>query len=108
VDRFGALDRVKAPKSGKGSFSLRLRGVDWADVFFALHTITSQGFLVDGDVVGRVSLDFSNSTLEESLQAIEKAGLRVSGPGPVRRVSLPRETPPHTVKQQARPQPASR
>ena len=90
---------VKAPKaSGKGSISLRLRDVDWADVFLALHTVTSQGFLVDGDVTGRVSLDFSNVTVEEAVQAIEKAGLRVSEPGPVRRVSLPRETPPHTVK----------
>jgi hypothetical protein len=99
VDRdAGRSVSVKAPKAGKGSISLRLRDVDWADVFLALHTISSQGFLVDGDVVGRVSLDFSNVTLEEALQAIEKAGLRVSEPGPVRRVSLPRETPPRTVK----------
>jgi hypothetical protein len=90
---------VKPPKSsGKGSISLRLRDVDWADVFLALHLVTSQGFLVDGDVSGRVSLDFTNVTLDEALQAIEKSGLRVSEPGPVRRVALPRETPPHTVK----------
>ena len=100
VDRdSGRSIAVKAPKaSGKGSLSLRLRDVDWADVFLALHLLTSQGFLVDGDVVGRVSLDFGNVTLDEALQAVEKAGLRVSAPGPIRRVSLPREAPPHTLK----------
>ena len=72
-----------------GPFSLRLRDVDLADVFFALHLVTAGSFVVDGDVSGRVSLEMTRVTLEEILEALEKAGLRISG-GPVRRVALSR------------------
>lgn len=81
---------VKAPNPkvpGKGPLTLRLRDVDFADVFRVLHLVTAQGFLVDGDVTGRVSLDLSRLTLDEALLAIEKSGVGVAASGPVRRVS---------------------
>lgn len=84
-----------AKTPGKGSYSLRLRDVDLSDLFQVLHRLTTQGFLVDGDVTGRVSTDLSRVTLEEILGLLEKqAGLRVSAPGPLRRVSLARGTAP--------------
>jgi hypothetical protein len=85
--------QVKGPNAkvpGKGPLSLRLRDLDWTDVFRVLHLLTGQGFLVDGDVAGRVSLDLSGVTLEEVLTALQKSGLRISEPGPLRRVALGR------------------
>ncbi|HEY7516055.1 MAG TPA: hypothetical protein VIC87_16320, partial [Vicinamibacteria bacterium] len=74
---------------GQGPISLRLRDVDLTDVFYVLHTVTGQGFLVDGDVAGRVSVEMSRVTLEEALDLVaRKARLRVSGTGLVRRISL--------------------
>ncbi|HEX9202929.1 MAG TPA: hypothetical protein VF964_03120, partial [Vicinamibacteria bacterium] len=72
---------VKAPSQkapGKGPLTVRLREVDFADVFRVLHLLTAQGFLVDGDVTGRVSTDLSRLTLEEALIAIEKSGVDVA------------------------------
>jgi hypothetical protein len=82
---------LKSPKPRPGSvgqLTLRLRGVDATDVFQMLTEMTGQGFLVDADVVGRVSGDLTRVTLEEALSILEDAGLRVSAPGPLRRVSL--------------------
>jgi hypothetical protein len=79
--------RGPAPKAAaKGPLTLRLRDVDLADVFAVLHSVTSHGFLVDGDVAGRVSVDLSQVTLEEALGALEKAGVRSAEAGPVRRI----------------------
>ena len=78
----------KAP--GKGPLTLRLRDVDFADVFRVLHLLTARGFLVDGEVTGRVSLDLSRLTIDEALLAIEKSGVDVADSGPVRRVSSSR------------------
>ena len=78
-----------SPKArGQGPLNLRLRDVDFADVFRVLHLLTTQGFLVDGDVAGRVSLDLSRLTLDEALLAIERSGVDVGDPRPVRRVWL--------------------
>jgi hypothetical protein len=96
VDRDQARNVVlKGPVgkiSGKGTLSLRLREVDLADVFRVLHLVTSQAFIVDGDVTGRVSLDLTRLTLDEVLTALTKSGLdlSVSDPGPLRRVSAVR------------------
>jgi len=89
---------------GQGPLSLRLRDVDLTDVFFVLHWLTRQGFLVDGDVTGRVSVELNRVTLEEALAALAKgAGLRVSEPSLVRRVSLARGTlPPSESKRGAK------
>jgi hypothetical protein len=86
---------VKAPPapktpSGYGPLTVRLRDVDMADVFRVLHQLTGQGFLVDGDVLGRVTLDLPRVTLEEALLALERAGLEVQDAGTLRRVSLPK------------------
>ena len=75
---------------GKGPISLRLRDMDLADVFQVLHLLTSQAFIVDDDVVGRATVDFSGVTLEEILSALRKAGLDIADRGPVRRVASSR------------------
>jgi hypothetical protein len=84
--------KVPPPKtpSPQGLLTLRLRDVDMADVFRVMHLLTGQGFVVDGDVVGRATVDLTKMTSEEVLQAIEKSGLDVQDAGPVRRVSLSR------------------
>ncbi|HSB60358.1 MAG TPA: hypothetical protein VLI67_01470 [Vicinamibacteria bacterium] len=74
--------------AGQGPLTLRLRDVDFADVFRVLHILTTLGFLVDGDTTGRVSLDLSRLTLDEALLAIEKSGVDVADSGRLRRVSL--------------------
>jgi hypothetical protein len=82
---------VKAPSSktpGQGPLSLRLRDVDFADVFRVVHMLTGTGFLVDGDVTGRVSMDLNKVTLTEVLASLEKSGIDIQDSGPVRRVSL--------------------
>jgi hypothetical protein len=92
---------LKSPKPRPGSvgqLTLRLRGVDAADVFQILTEMTGQGFLVDGDVVGRVSGDLMRVTLEEALNVLEDVGLRVSAPGPLRRVSLGSSVPRPAAK----------
>lgn len=82
------------PGSG-GPFSLRLRDMDLADVFYVLHLISGQSFVVDGDVQGRASVELTHVGLEEALTALQKqASLRVTGVGVLRRVSVERKTPP--------------
>ncbi len=82
------------PKAqGTGPLSVRLRDVDLADVFFVLHRLTGEAFVVDGEVTGRASLDFSRISVQEALDALQKAaGLRISS-GPLRRVTLDRRPP---------------
>jgi hypothetical protein len=69
-----------------GTVSLRLRGVDLADAFGALHLATGEAFLVDDDVRGRVDLDLDHVTLEEALTVLTRAGVTVS-PGPIHHVT---------------------
>ena len=84
----GSPPRKKgAPRPPAGDLTLRLRHVDAADVFRVLHELTGLAFVVDPDVVGRVSLDLSGVTLEQALAALEEAGLRIEPAGAVRRVS---------------------
>lgn len=79
----------------RGPVNVRLRDVDLADAFQVLHVVTGQGFVVDGDVHGRVSVDLAGVDLERALALLGKAGVRVSAPGPLRRVSrAERETAP--------------
>jgi len=61
--------------------------MDVTDVFFVLHLLTGQGFLVDEDVRGRVSVDVSQVALDDVLALLAKNGVAVSPPGPLRRVS---------------------
>jgi hypothetical protein len=81
---------AKANATGHGQISLRLREVDAVDVFQILSQLTNQAFLVDGDVIGRVSGDLNRMTLDEVASAFAEAGMAVSPPAVVRRVSLGR------------------
>jgi hypothetical protein len=88
---------VKGPNAktgGKGPLSLRLRDVDFADVFLALHHLTGATFVVGADVTGRANVELPRVTLEEALSALEKAGLVVSREGAVFRVAARRSVPP--------------
>ena len=75
-----------ARRARRGRLDMRLRDVDWADVFGVLHELTGEAFVVDPDVTGRVTVDFAGVELEEALALLQKGGLKLS-PGPLRRVS---------------------
>ena len=79
--------RGRVPPPPRGTLSVRLRDVDLTDVFFALHLATGQGFLVDDDVRGRVSIEASEVTLDDVLGLLAKSGVALSPSGPLRRVS---------------------
>jgi hypothetical protein len=73
---------------GSGPLTLRLRGLDFADVFQALSLVSGAGFIVDANVTGRVDLDVTRQTLEEVLELIhDEARVQIGASGPVRRVS---------------------
>jgi hypothetical protein len=67
----GRTPTVKDP--GHGPLTLRLRDVDFADVFQVLTTLGVGGFVVDGDVAGRASVEITRATLDETLAALRKA-----------------------------------
>jgi hypothetical protein len=86
--------RRTAKNPGAGPLTLRLRDVDFADVFRSLSLVSGQGFVVDADVLGRVDLDVTRVTLEEALELISReTKVKIAEPGPVRRVS--RTAPSH-------------
>jgi hypothetical protein len=91
VDRdSGSVLAIRGPAGkgpGKGPHTVRLRDVDLADLFHALHLATGDSFLVDDDVRGRVSVDLDHLTLDEMLALLTRAGLRVAGAGRLHRVS---------------------
>jgi hypothetical protein len=92
--------RAPTPKSpGRGPLTLRLRDVDLADVFQVLSVLGAGAYVVDENVTGRVSLELTRATLDETLAAVRKAaGIEIAESGPVRRVStarlIPRKDPP--------------
>jgi hypothetical protein len=81
------VPRGRVPPPPRGALSVRLRDVDLTDVFFVLHLATGQGFLVDDDVRGRVTIEASDVALDDVLGLLAKSGVAVSPPGPLRRVS---------------------
>jgi hypothetical protein len=96
---------IKGPRptaKRHGPLTIRLRGVDAADAFQILAQLTSQAFLVDGDVVGRVSGDLVRVTAKEAEAALAKEGLVAWGDGPVRRVSLKTNLPRRGAKGERR------
>jgi Pilus assembly protein, PilO len=94
-DQGRSLTVSAGTSKGTGPLTLRLRDVDLADVFYALHLVSGQGFVVDGDVVGRATVELSHVSLDEALVALQKqAELRVSGQAGMRRVSVARKTSP--------------
>jgi hypothetical protein len=87
VDRdSGPLNVLRAPRVKKGDprgpLTLRLRGVDLADAFLALHQASGEAFIVDGELRGRVSLDLDRVTLAQAMAALAQAGVSIS-PGPI-------------------------
>jgi hypothetical protein len=91
VDRdSGSLNALRAPRVKKGDprgpLTLRLRAVDLADAFLALHQASGETFLVDGEVRGRVSLDLDRVTLAQAVAALAQAGVSISA-GPVHYVT---------------------
>ena len=85
----GRTPTVKDP--GHGPLTLRLRDVDFADVFQVLTTLGVGGFVVDGDVTGRASVEITRATLDETLAALRKAsGVEIGASGWVRRVGAAR------------------
>jgi hypothetical protein len=76
--------RGAAPEGG--ALTLHMRDVELVHLFFALHDLTLQEFVVDPDVEGRVSVEVDGATIEETLAAMSSVGV-VVGPGPFRRVS---------------------
>jgi hypothetical protein len=85
----GRTPTVKDP--GHGPLTLRLRDVDFADVFQVLTTLGMGGFVVDGDVTGRASVEITRATLDETLAALRKAsGVEIGATGSVRRVGAVR------------------
>jgi hypothetical protein len=99
----GPVTIVRGPSAktpGKGPLTLRLREVDTADVFNVLHVLTGEAFIVDEDVVGRVSMDLVRVTRDEALSALQKAGLTIgfgSGLLRVSRSSASAPRPPLSV-----------
>ncbi|HSD28379.1 MAG TPA: hypothetical protein VLL75_13845 [Vicinamibacteria bacterium] len=88
----GRTPTAKDP--GRGPLTLRLRDVDFADVFQALTALGAGSFVVHESVTGRVSLELTRATLDEVLAAIRKAsGVEIEGAGPVRIVSTTRGAP---------------
>jgi hypothetical protein len=102
---------VRAPipkRPPQGGLNLRLRDVDLADAFQALHLVSGQGFVVDGDVRGRVTVELAGIDLERALSLLAKAGVRVSAPGPLRRVSrADRDVPRPAARAEAGSRPVS-
>jgi hypothetical protein len=82
----GRTPTAKDP--GRGPLTLRLRDVDLADLFQVLAALGAASFVVDGELVGRVSVELTRATLDEALAAIAKAtGVSIGASGPVRRVA---------------------
>jgi len=88
----GRTPTAKDP--GRGPLTVRLRDVDFADVFQALAALGAGNFAVNEGVTGRVSLELTRATLDEALTAIRKAsGVEIADAGPLRIVSTARVAP---------------
>jgi Tfp pilus assembly protein PilO len=74
--------------AGRGALTIRLRDVDLVDAFRVIHDLTGEGFVIDGDVTGRVQLDLERVGVEQAIAALEGGGVQVSPPGRLRRVWL--------------------
>jgi hypothetical protein len=95
-----------AKNPGNGPLTLRLRGLDFADVFQALSLVSGAGFIVDADVVGQVDLDVTRQTLDEILELVrQETGIEVASSGRLRRVS--RSGPPSPATMPRGGEPAS-
>lgn len=83
-----ALVRAAGRGATRGPLTLRLRSVDLVDLFQVLHHLTGEGFLVAEAVRGRVSVEVTQSSLDEVLAAVRRLGVEVAGAAPLRIVRL--------------------
>ncbi len=88
----GRAPTTKDP--GRGPLTLRLRDLDFADVFHTLAALGAGAFVVQESVTGRVSLEVTRASLDETLAVIGKAsGVEIRDVGPVRVVAPARVAP---------------
>jgi hypothetical protein len=76
-----------AVRGNGGPLTIRLREIEAGGVFYVLHDLTGESFVVDSNVKGLMNVDVEAATLDETLRAMRSVGLAVSA-GPLRRVSL--------------------
>jgi hypothetical protein len=85
----GRTPTAKDP--GRGPLTLRLRDVDFADIFQVLAVLGAGGFVVQERVAGRVSLEVTRATLDDTLAAVRKAsGVEIADDGGMLVVSTER------------------
>ena len=80
------------PASTADTVTLRLRDAPLVDVVYVLFRMTSQGFVVDGDVLGRVDVELVDVSPLAIEQSLEQLGLSISGVGSIRRVATGSES----------------
>ena len=91
-------------RGSRGDVTLHVRDADVGDVFNVLATLWQGHYVLDGDVTGRVNVDFERATLDEALAAMRIVGLTV-GEGLLRRVSLAGARRPAPPRAASREQP---
>jgi len=82
-----AVDEPAPPASEPPRLTLRLRDVALREIVFVHHKLAGQDWVVDADVVGRADVDMTDVTPDEVERALAGAGLVLSEPGRMRRVS---------------------
>ena len=70
-----ARGRIAARGTDPEGITVRLRGVEVADLFRVLGAVTPLGFVVDGDVDGRVDVDYERASLDDAFGAMAAAGI---------------------------------
>jgi hypothetical protein len=80
---------------GTGGLTMHFRAIDLANLFFALHDVTGESFIVDPDVKGSVDVEVENASLDAVLAAICTLNLVITD-GPLRRVSRPNAAAPQS------------
>lgn len=88
VELLPPLGRValRGGASGADALSLHFRDAKISLLFFALHNLTGEAFVVDSDVRGTVDVDIDGATLEQIFAALRSIDV-VVGDGSLRRVS---------------------
>ena len=75
------------PPATEGALTLRLRDLPLTHVLYSLFEMTGQGYVVDGDIAGRVDVELLDVTPADVERDLERLGLAFSAPGPLRRVT---------------------
>ena len=93
--------RIAARGAAADGITARLRGVDVPDLFRILAAVTPLGFVVDGDVDGRVDVDYERAPIDDAFGAMGAAGIvgqagalvRVSNVAAGVKVEAPKDSP---------------